>query len=302
MSDTKKQNKRVRKRTRRRIKWNRVALLALIVLLIISAVVVAVVTTHSKRSPNSSVEGDSSSVEGGALFGIKTITVEGCSHYTQDDILEASDLKIGQSVFSVNKKQAGEKILAACPYVDTVTIKSSSFNGLTISIAEATPVGVIPMEDGSYIVLGDNAKGLEKLPADSDRLPGYMVIRTAVVEGRDVGHLMLEDRNRNILDTLFAAFTGYGLENITSIDLTEYTDIRLIWKDQITIKLGNDSDLDPEIRSLVAALDRILKSNGSDARGQIDMSSYSDTNPSNDEIVYTPDFLLNTTTTAAPSP
>lgn len=265
----------------------RVALLLFILLLIAGVIVVALMMVSSGKTSGSS---------GGkvSVFGVHTIAVEGAKTYTSDQIVKISGITVGQNVFTISKTNAARKILNSCPYVETVKVASPAFDKIKITVSEATAVGVVPV-DGSYIVISEKGKGLEKLAADSKRLSGYRIIKTAVKKSSGVGSSMLEDRNLNIITTLISAMDASGLKNITEMDLTDTSDICLRWKNQITICLGNDSNLPHEIRTAKTTLERVLKERGEDCKGQLDLSSYSDTDSSNDEIVFTPEELLNTT-------
>lgn len=279
--------KRREKRKKRRINRLRVTIFLFIVILAVAGSIALLVLKSPSFKP---VSGDTSS-RSQAVFGVKTITVTGCTHYTDDQIIETSGIYNGQSVFAVNKRKAAEKILQAFPYVQKVTVDSPSFNVIKISIQEEEPVGIVATDNG-WFVMGRSGKGLEFLPADSDRVGGYFKIKGTVLEDGGVGHMLLDDRSLSILDSLFSAFDTYGLQNVDEIDVTDYTNISLDWNGQITVLLGNDTNLDHEISVTVTTLNRVLQSYGENARGKLDLSTYSDSDTSNDWTVFTPEDLL----------
>lgn len=279
--------KRREKRKKRRLNRLRVSVFLFIVILAVAGIIAFLMLKSPSFKP---VSGDTSS-RSQAVFGVKTITVTGCTHYTDDQIIETSGIYDGQSVFAVNKRKAAEKILQAFPYIQKVTIESPSFNAIKISIQEEEPFGIVATDNG-WFVMGRSGKGLEFLPAESDRVGGYFKIKGTVIEDGGVGHMLLDDRSLSILSSLFSGFDTYGLQNIDEIDVTDYTNICLDWNGQITIKLGNDTNLDHEISVAVTTLEPVLQKYGQNTRGELDLSGYSDSDPNNDWALYTPEDAL----------
>lgn len=275
------------KRRKRRISRLRITIFSFIVILAAALTVVFLML----RNPNIQPVSDNGSSHSQAVFGVKTILVTGSSHYAEDQIQEVSGIYVGQSLFSVNKKKAAENILESFPYVEKVTVDSPAFDKIKISIVEEQPIGIFQTDSG-WIIIGKSGKGLEYLPDGSDRLNGYLRIKGSIPDDGGVGHYMLEDRSLTILNSLFSAFDNYGLQNIDEINLNDYTNIRLDWKGQITIALGNDTNLDHEINVAVTTLNRVLQSRGDSAQGKLDLSTYSDSDQSNDMAVFTPEDEL----------
>ena len=281
-----------KKKKRRRLKPLRVAVFVLLLLLLAAGIVTAVVLLLRPGKPASGEGGGNQ-----AVFGLKSITVEGSTHYTEEEIIQASGLSLGQSIFSVNKRTAAERILQAFPYVERVTVKSPSFTTLKITIEEAEPIAVTEAEDG-WFILGENGKGLEKLPDGSGRAEEYLKIRCTLEPGAGVGSRLMSDEDMELLQSILTAISSHGLTDIREIDLKDNIDLRLRWKDQITILLGSDINLDHKMAVLSTMFPLVLKEHGDDTRGQIDLSSYSNADPDKQQGVYTPEELLTTTTPA----
>ena len=277
-------------RKKRRINRFRVAVLLFVLILLIAVVIAAVLMIQSSGKPKKGSDGRDT-----ALFGVKSIAVEGTSHYTEAQITEAGGIYTGQSVFFVNKRRAAENILKSFPYVETVTISNPSFSQIKISIREAEPVGVIRHKSG-WLIIGDNGKGLEELSADSSRLADYRVLKCNMLKNGGLGHLTLDDRSLGIIDTVAAATGGTNLEGVREVDFREFTDIKLNWRDMIQIRLGNDVSLESKLGYASKTLERVLAKNGENVEGQIDLSVYSEANP---KAIFTPEELLTAQSEAA---
>ena len=83
------------------------------------------------------------------------------------------------------------------------------------------------------------------------------------------------------------------------LDVTDSSNLQLNWKNQITILLGSDVNLDYEMGVAATTIRTIIGSYGESAKGQIDMRSYSDADSSNDEAVFIPQDLLDRNRAAA---
>lgn len=69
------------------------------------------------------------------FFNIETITVNNNIHYTEEQIIEAADLKVGDNLFEFTVRNL-EKKLTADPYIETVEIKRVLPNALNITVKE----------------------------------------------------------------------------------------------------------------------------------------------------------------------
>lgn len=123
-----------RRRRRQQLMFRRTALVGGVVLaalLIIGVCVTGIVLT---------VVGTQQSARGETtdFMAIEKIIIEGDSRYSEEEILEASGLYVGQSLFGVNKVKAHDKIKKALPYLETVEIGNKGILTLHIRVTDAT--------------------------------------------------------------------------------------------------------------------------------------------------------------------
>ncbi len=223
----------------------------------------------------------------GGTFKVRSITVEGNKHYSKDQILRASGMYIGQSVWEVNKAQTAANIKASCPYVENVSVSSSLLNTYTITVKETTIVGAM-YYNGSWLLVGKNGQAVDKIPL-SGNVPGrYLYFKGANATGKGLGKRAMDDRCTEIVQTYLEAAEQYKLEGVCELDMSNKSDLRLNWKNQITILLGNESNLAYEIAVVKETLPSILTNHGKQARGTLDVSSYSNENATN-RVIFTPD-------------
>ena len=272
-------------RRRRRIRPFRLAIFLFFVAAVIIGVIALVLMLVGPRKATGGSE------QKKAVFGISSIIVEGSTHYSDEAIVEKSGLYIGQSVLSVNKKSAVLNIQADFPYVQSVAVDSPSFGHLRIRIVEETPIAVVGSGsgDGNWTVVSETNKWLEIMSYEAAVASGHLQVRT---DKTGEGTAVLPDRESLALHEIITACAASELTDIRGIDMTNMTDIRLNWRDQIEILLGNDSVLQAEIPIVAKVLRDVLKNHGDDARGRLDATTYSDAIPDNNHTIFTPQSVL----------
>lgn len=228
-----------------------------------------------------------------AVFGVQKIEVVGDTRYDREAIIAASGIRIGQSIFSVNKIQAHDQILEQFPYIHQVDVGNASFDTIEIRVAEVEAIGAL-YSNGHWMVIGSHNKTVEELPMEGDRPGRYLYVKGVSPQEAKLGGKALDDRDFKVVTTLLSLFDRYQLTGIGAIDLSENSNIQLEWNQQITVYLGNESNLENQISLLVTILPQLLEDNGNTAAGRLDMRSYADDNTQNDQAVFTPWDLLHT--------
>lgn len=97
------------------------------------------------------------------FFNAETITVEGNTHYTAEQLLEQGGLSVGQNLFRLDKFKVIQR-MCELPYVKEVTIRRRLPHTLRVEVAENKPVVWVPAPDGSAALLNENYRVLEFVP------------------------------------------------------------------------------------------------------------------------------------------
>lgn len=259
-------------------------MLAVAILVMVGANLVLFLSTPSARKTS----------DRAALFGVKQIVVEGNTRYKEESIIGKSGIRVGDSVFSVDKKQAAENIRSAFAYAETVTVDNKkSMDTIRITIKEAVPLGVVAVED-QWVLVSTTGRGLEAWPAQSDKPLRYLYLRGTTSKQKKVGEQVLDDRSLKIANTLIEAMKAHGLEGLTEINMTDKTDIQVNWKNQITFLMGNDQNLEHKLSVIAATLPKVQKDHGEDARGTLNVRDYSDNTVQDKRIIFRPEGLVTT--------
>ena len=226
-----------------------------------------------------------------SALGIRSITVLGNTQYDNEAIIGVTGIKVGQSVFSVNKGQAAKRLKKEFVYVRDVDIDISFKREVTIRITEAEEMGAV-YAGGGWVVVDENGVGLQKIPIESERPLRRMYLKGAGTLTDQVGKQVLNERSLSIIGEICTAFELYELGYVSEIDMTNLNDIRVNWKNQIDIALGNDSNLTYEIAVAATSIPKILARHGETATGLLNVSQYSDATVETPTIIFTPSSLL----------
>ncbi len=264
--------------------------LALTLVFVVASIVIWAVTPRPAASPSEATKS--------GIFSVKTITVLGNTRYREEAVIGESGVVPGQSIFKVDSQKVEAHLLETFPYFANVEVQTLHMNEVKITVTETDVIGVV-YADGFWIPVGKNGKALQEVPIVSDRPKGRLYIKgtTPPEGGIVIGQPAINTAESAVLQTLFDAFERYELTGITEIDLTDLSDITMNWRNQITIRLGNDSNLTHEIGVVAGTIPDIVESRGEHITGVLNLISYSN-DALDDMAVFTPSSLLPTTTTA----
>ena len=275
--------KEARRRRRRRLMIIRTTIVLSILLLLL---LMAGLLTMKIIGTQQSKRGETTNV-----LAVRDIVVEGKTRYKTQDIIKESGLYVGQSLMGVNKVRAHDALIQKMPYLDTVEIGNKSFDVLRIRVKEVRVLGAVKLKNG-YMMVGVNNRALEKI-TDEKKLPkGTLQILGGTTVGKAVGEDLLDERSLSICQTLLKATDTFKIENMTAIDITEKTNISIVINGRLRVILGNATGLETQMETLADTLPLLLKNNGKNAAGELDMTSYADNDVANDKAIYTPEDLL----------
>ena len=271
---------RKRRRRRRQIFRTAVVLSALLVLaLVITLLVLRGIGIAASKNKETT-----------SFLAVKAIEVEGETRYSDEQLIETSGIYVGQSLLAVNKVQSHDALMKAHPYLSRVEIRNSAFDTVCITVEETKVMGAVKSA-GSWYILGENNHALERVK-EKDLPKSILRIRGATPESTEIGGILLDERSLSVCNTLLKAAQSSGLEGMSTIDITEKTNVQFWWKEQVQVVLGNESNMTTQVAAFADLLPTLLKNNGDTVTGRVDMTSYADDDSTNDRAIYTPTELL----------
>lgn len=151
----------------------------------------------------------------------------------------------------------------------TVTTTTTTTTTTTVQTEPVTDENGMIVEPSTSAALQDIAGGEDLLGADAS----VTIITGVKVKEAKVGY-PLKASNAKVFETykeIRAAMDRWGVKDITAVDLTKVTDIRLTYQQRITILLGSATGLDRKAAMCAKVLEEQNKVS-TEQKGTIDLS------------------------------
>ncbi len=207
------------------------------------------------------------------LFGIEGFVVEQETIYSDEQIINASGIEIGENLFLFNTQHVITQMRTTLPYLDEINI-SRIIPG-SVKITATNAVATYSLQVGSnWLVLSDKFIVLE---TKSDKPPDLVTITgVKVTTPYEPGfEIVLEDgAELSILKQLQNELAANALAPVDKINLENLADINFVYDDRILVVLGNANELEEKINFV----HYILNAEGAEGlsveeQGTLDVSS-----------------------------
>ena len=222
------------------------------------------------------------------FFRVDTITVAGADKYTPWMIRQASGVETGDALLSISEARVASRIISDLPYIDEVKVSRKLPGTVEIQVTELQVTYSIEDENGGWWLISSSGRAIEAV--NLEKAMGYtrvegLAIRTPTageqvqaLPGKiiDPGEGTAVEMDQTDADQQLAALIAImtGLERsriigeITVIDVTTITDLRLEYPQLLTVRLGDDQQLEYKISYLAAAVEKLEASQS----GELDLS------------------------------
>lgn len=202
-----------------------------------------------------------------SYFNIKVIQVNGSKNISDKDIVNLSNISIGNNIFYIHTTSSINNILSN-PYIYSASIKKKLPSTIIIDVIERNAV-FYAKYDNKYLVIDSDGIVLQK----KDDIKNMKLVR---LDGFDyskveVGKPIKDDDKRKIdaMTTIGSMIpSSSAVSGMTSVDLTSSVDIKVYFGD-LYIRLGDATNIDKKVNKAVNILQR-KELQG--AKGYIDVS------------------------------
>ena len=222
------------------------------------------------------------------FFRVDTIAVAGADKYSPWMIRQASGINIGDALLSISEGRVASRIQMELPYVDEIKVGLRLPGTVEIQITELQVTYSIEDENGGWWLISSSGRAVE--PVSLEKALGYTRIEGLVIHSPEAGQQVTAIPGRIVdpgegtavemdqtdadqqLAALIKVMTGLEqnriIGQITRIDMTSVTDIRLEYPQLLTVRLGDDDRMDYKLSYLAAAVEK-LEANQS---GELDLT------------------------------
>ena len=204
------------------------------------------------------------------FFKVGYVEVSGTKACKAADIIAASGIQNGDSLFFTGKSTVVRNIMAEQPYVDTVAVKRKLPNIIQIVITESEPVAFITM-NGSCWLIDNKGKLLEK-KAERPWLPeikGFKLL--APIEGTVMAVGSDDNGKVESLLQILDILKMRGLWDDVQ-ELSYNAGISFMYQSRFVVKLGIPADIEKKLDALPEVV-AVLEPN---AEGVIDLTNAED--------------------------
>lgn len=170
------------------------------------------------------------------FFKVNSIEVEGNIRYTQQEIVDGMDVKMGDNLYLWNKVAEANNLRVKFPYLESVRIRRHLPDTLIVSVTECKAALAVPA-DGGYYLLSSTGKVLEQTNTDG----GLPVITGVSMLGIQLGQTLdrTKDAYINVLMTVLDEVKSNSMmDEVRFINLQSLTDIRIGYLGRFDIRVG----------------------------------------------------------------
>ncbi len=206
----------------------------------------------------------------GVFFRVQTIEVRGAVSYTDEEVIEASGIDIGDNLFFINRFSASSRIFAKLPFVEEASIERSLPNKLIITVDESFALAYVNWEGQNWMMTG-NCKLLGT--GSPDELEGLIRVMNVTPVLPKAGETMAVDPEESLkLTYLQSLLHAMQLANMTSdvseLDMQNPANPTFRYLDRFTVKMGPHENTDYKLRMLLSAVEQME----GDIAGTVDLS------------------------------
>lgn len=206
----------------------------------------------------------------GVFFRVQTIEVQGAASYSDEEVIEASGIDIGDNLFFINRFSASSRIFSRLPFVEEASIERSFPKTVIITVEESFALAYVDWENQSWMMTG-NCKMLGT--ASWEQLEGLIHVVNVTPLPPTVGEPMTVDPQESLKLTYLqdllhemqrADMTG----DVTQVDMRNAADPTFEYLGRFTVKMGPNDNTEYKLRMLLSAVAQMEP----DVGGTIDLS------------------------------
>lgn len=186
---------------------------------------------------------------------IMEIEVTGASRYSEEEVIAASGISVGDNMLFMDRETIIRKIRSVKPYINDVKIELAPPAGIRIIIKESKAVAVLKNQ-GGYLVVDPAGRVLSNTTAVPD---GLIEIRGFTPSEAVVGSKLRaeeggETQLRNLTEILTALEKAEIEGKVSYLDVTNIAYPTFEYSGLYTVLLGSTSNVDHKLEQLISAI------------------------------------------------
>lgn len=190
-------------------------------------------------------------------YGPDDVKINGVTLYTKDQIIGIGGISSEGNLVRTDTDVIAERLKKYLVYIEDVDVEKSYPSDLIIKVTEAQKAADVDF-NGKYYVVSKKGRLLEC--ANENRTSGIPIVKGLELKSLTPGNtLETKDALKNrIFNDLTNQTDKLGFKKITEIDLTDRTNIMLVYDNRIKIYIGSSVDMDYKLKYVKAVIDEKL--------------------------------------------
>ncbi len=195
----------------------------------------------------------------GVFFRVQTIEVRGAVSYTDEEIIEAAGIDVGDNLFFVNRFSASSRIFSKLPLVEEASIERSLPNKLIITVDESFALAYVDWEGQRWMMTG-NCKLLGS--GEDEELTGLIHVIGVTPVSPKAGETMAVDPSESLkltyLQALLHAMQLTGMtSDVEELNMENPANPTFTYLGRFVVKMGPNDNTDYKLRMLLSALQQM---------------------------------------------
>ncbi|MBP3485802.1 MAG: FtsQ-type POTRA domain-containing protein [Oscillospiraceae bacterium] len=191
------------------------------------------------------------------FFRVGTIRVEGNSRYTDQEVIDASGMAVGDNLILLNKHALALRLTEQLPYIEAVYPHRRLPDTLVIDVTECGVTFALQGE-GTYWLMSDTGKIVDTAAEPGDRpvIDGCGLLAPSV--GTQIA-LPTEQQlqGESLLALLKALRTADAMEQVDAIHLDSAAEIVMDYAGRFAVKMPYGADYDKMLSFLTIVMDTL---------------------------------------------
>lgn len=184
------------------------------------------------------------------FFKIDTIESNSTEHYTEQELISASEITIGKNLFTFRTSAVEKRLLEKYPYLASVSVTRSLPSKLIINAVDSVPAVAITLTSGGYYLADENGKLLEQVSTIPEGVP---TVTGVTIDDGTAGEYL--DIQNNKKAALLVEITSQLkrvdiISNVDFINVSCLTDVRIGYLTRLDVRLGLADKLSEKLQIL----------------------------------------------------
>lgn len=186
------------------------------------------------------------------FFKVQAVVVDGNSRYTDQEILDVTEIQVGENMFLLNKYAISASITSQLPYVQSVQIRRGLPDTIYIQVEECAPMAAV-VQGGDAWLISRKGKLLEKVAKDQAQayplIEGVELLMPTVSSTMELPKDGTISKDR-LLELLTCLESRGMLGNTEAIRCGDPDVLVLAYAGRFDVEIPYDSDFDKKLLAL----------------------------------------------------